>query len=56
MHLPAPSISAIVLAIVIVIASCSSSNVPFVDNDFIEFVGTPSGEVEWTRIPGEKAF
>ena len=52
MHLPAPSISAIVLAIVIVIASCSSSNVPIVDNDFIEFVGVPSGEVEWTPIPG----
>lgn len=51
MHLPALSIRAIVLAIVIVIASCPSSIVPIVDNDFIEFVGVPSGEVEWTPIP-----
>jgi len=51
MHLPALSISAIVLAIVIVVASCSSSNVSIADNDFIEFVGVPSEEVEWTPIP-----
>ena len=56
MHLPALSISAIFLTIVIVAASCSRTDVPIVDNDFIEFVGVDSGKVEWTSIPEENGI
>ena len=53
MHSPAFSIYATLLPIVLVVASCSRSNVPFADNDVIEFIGVPLGEIEWTSIPGD---
>ena len=51
MHIPAPSLSTNVLAIVVFITSCSSSDKPVVDPDVAEFVGVPSNEMKWRPIP-----
>jgi len=51
MHIPAPSLSTNVLAIVVFITSCSSSDKPVVDPDVAEFVGVPPNEMKWRPIP-----
>jgi len=51
MHLPAPLVKTAVLAIVVLITSCSSNQKPVADTNVAEFIGVPLNEMNWTPIP-----
>jgi len=51
MHRAALPRATYVLAILVLIASCSSSRIPAVDTDATVFIGVPLSEMNWTAIP-----